>query len=70
MFIDTGGGWHLNLAHVARIHVVDHGGSGASIKFYSASGEAMGECNPGTPEALAVLLRTIQDFGRESGLLT
>lgn len=66
MFIDTGKGWHLNLAHVARIHVMDHGGAGTSLKFYSASGEALGECNPATPEQLDELLRLIQQYGRGS----
>jgi hypothetical protein len=64
MFIDIGSGWHLNLAHVARVHVRDHGGSGTSIRFFAASGEALGECTPATPEQLSALLRAIEAYGR------
>ncbi len=66
MFIDIGKGWHLNLAHVARVHVMDHGGSGISIKFYGACGDALGECNPATPEELSALMRLVQIYGRGS----
>lgn len=67
MFIDIGNGWHLNLHHVARVHVMDHGGSGASIRFYAANGETMGEINAATPQELTQLIRAIQAYGGVAG---
>lgn len=64
MYIDIGEGWHINLAYVARIHVVDNGGAGTSIKFYSATNQPLGDFNPSSPEDLAQVLNAIRSYGR------
>ena len=63
MFIEVGGGWHLNLSHVAKVHVVDQGGVGTVVKFYSASDQHLGDFSPSTPDELQRILQIIQSFG-------
>jgi hypothetical protein len=33
MFIEIDAGWQVNLAHVAKVHIVDAGAVGTSVKF-------------------------------------
>lgn len=65
VFIDIGAGWHVNLAQVARIHVVDSGGIGTTLKFYSPANEHLGDFTPATPEELTQMLQLIDSFGKQ-----
>jgi hypothetical protein len=64
MFIEVGEGWHVNLAHVAKIHVVDAGGAGTVLKFYSAMNNHLGDFVPETPDGLMQVLSQIESFGK------
>jgi hypothetical protein len=64
MFIDIGGGWHVNLTQVTRIHVVDSGPSGVTIKFYAHNNEHLGDCTPSSPEEMQRVLGLVQAFGK------
>lgn len=64
MFIEIGEGWHVNLAHVAKVHVVDSGVVGTAIKFYSPSNDHLGDFTPATPEELGRVLDAIHAFGK------
>jgi hypothetical protein len=64
MFIEIGAGWHVNLALVAKIHVVDNGVSGTVFKFYSPSNDHMGDFTPATPEDMQRVLGLVQSFGK------
>ena len=64
MFIEIGEGWHVNLIHVARIHVVDAGGIGTSLKFYSATNDHLGDFVPASPDDLMRVLNQIDSFGK------
>jgi len=46
MFIEIDGGRHANLAHVAKVHVVESGAAGTSVKFYSLTGQRLGDATP------------------------
>lgn len=69
MFIEIGQGWHINLNLVAKIHVVDAGGTGTAVKFYSATNEHLGDFNPSTPDDLMRVLNRIESFGKVRPLL-
>lgn len=64
MFIEIGAGWHINLNQVAKIHVVDAGGTGTALKFYSASNDHLGDFVPATPDDLMRVLNQIDSFGK------
>ncbi|HEY8607943.1 MAG TPA: hypothetical protein VIM12_12585 [Noviherbaspirillum sp.] len=64
MFIDIGGGWQVNLAHVACIHTIDSGSVGTVLKFYSTTNEHLGDFSPESPEQLARVLDLVHSFGR------
>jgi hypothetical protein len=63
MFIDIGEGWQVNLALVAKIHVVDMGGSGTVFKFYSPSNDHLGDFNASTPEDMKRVLDLVRSYG-------
>jgi len=63
MFIEVGGGWHVNLSLVAKVHVLDQGGAGTVLKFYSASDQHLGDFSPSAPDELQRILQVIQSFG-------
>jgi hypothetical protein len=64
MFIEIGQGWHMNLNHVAKIHVVDAGGTGTSLKFYSSTNDHLGDFVPATADDLMRVLNQIESFGK------
>ena len=64
MFIEIGEGWHVNLSHVAKIHVVDTGGAGTVVKFYSSTNEHLADFVPQTPDRLMDVLNRIESFGK------
>jgi hypothetical protein len=64
MFAEVGNGMLVNLALVARIHVVNHGASGTILKFYSPNNELLADYQPATPEDLERVMGVIQSFGR------
>jgi len=64
MFIEIGEGWHVNLCLVAKIHVLDAGGTGTVLKFYSSTNEHLGDCVPQTPERLMEVMNQIASFGK------
>ncbi|MEC4721627.1 hypothetical protein RY831_20885 [Noviherbaspirillum sp. CPCC 100848] len=74
MFIEIGNGWHINLAHVAKVHVVDQGGIGTTLKLYSLTNDHLGDFNPSSPEELMRVLNLIHSYGKtptpEIGTLT
>jgi len=64
MFIEIGDGWHINLAHVAKVHVVDQGGIGTTLKLYSLTNDHLGDFNPRSPEELMRVLNVIHSYGK------
>lgn len=63
MFIDIGGGWQVNLAHVARIHTVDSGGAGTVLKFYSPADVHLGDFQAEAPDQLMRVLELVHGYG-------
>ncbi|KRB93116.1 hypothetical protein [Noviherbaspirillum sp. Root189] len=64
MFIEIGDGWHVNLAHIAKIHVVDQGGAGTILKLYSLTNDHLGDFNATSPEELMRVLNLVHSYGK------
>lgn len=64
MFADVGNGVLVNLALVARIHLINLGAAGTVVKFYSPANELLADFTPPTPEELDRVMSVIHAYGR------
>lgn len=64
MFIEISKGWHINLAQVAKIQIVDLEASGTLIKLYSPANEMLGEFTPATADETQRIIGLIHEYGK------